>query len=95
MENYQIDNLIGIIQTLLFMVTGFGGVALVLRAWFKGRGKIADSQAKHLLESVESLHEAVDDLREQQGSMHQLNARVGEISDRVEFAERMLSKGGN
>ena len=95
MENYQIDNIIGIIQALLFMVTGFGGITLVLRTWFRGRGKISENQVKHLLESVESLHEAVDDLREQQGSMQQLNDRVGEISDRVEFAERMLSKGGD
>ncbi len=95
MENYQIDNLIAIVRTLLFMITGFGGVTLVLRTWFKGRGKIAESQMKHLLESMESLHEAVDDLREQQGAVQQLNDRVGEISDRVEFAERMLSKGGN
>ena len=95
MENYQIDNLIGIVQTLLFMIAGFGGVTLVLRTWFKGRGKIAESQMKHLLESMESLHEAVDDLREQQGVVQQLNDRVGEISDRVEFAERLLSKGEN
>ncbi len=95
MENYQIDNLIGIVQTLLFMITGFGGLTIVLRTWFRGRGKISEGQVKHLLDSVESLHEAVDDLREQQGAVQQLNDRVGEISDRVEFTERMLSKGGN
>jgi predicted phage tail protein len=92
--SYQIDNIIEIIRWLVFIAAGSGGVTLILRTWFKARGQLAAEQVRELLDSVESLHEAVDDLRAQQSAFHrQMQERVGEISGRVEFAERMLGKG--
>jgi hypothetical protein len=95
MEPYQIDNLIEILR----MVLGIGGAAIgasiVIATWFKARGSLGARDTKKLLESNESLHQAIDQLRADNAEFrHELHERVEEISGRVEFAERMLAKGG-
>ena len=94
MEPYQIDNLIELVRILLVAGVSFGGFTLLLRTWLKGRRQLASEHVRQMLDSIESLHEAVDDLRVQQAAFqNQMQDRVGEISGRVEFAERLLSEG--
>ena len=97
MEPYQIDNLMDIVATLLYILTGAGGLSLIVYSISKARGRIfsgADpEQLKKLVETNESLLHAVGDLQAEQASLQrEIRDRVGEISGRVEFAERLLTE---
>lgn len=72
----------------LFGVLGMGTIGLfALKAWLNARGRrgqISSEELERLTDAVESLREQVQTVREEHG----------ELFERVEFAERMLAKGG-
>ncbi len=71
------------------------GLSIVIATWFKARGGIGTKDVKKVLESNESLHHAIEQLRADNAAFRdELHERMEEISGRVEFAERMLAKGG-
>jgi hypothetical protein len=49
----------------------------------------APNQMDRIAESLELLHESVDDIRE---ALHSQSEEVRELSGRIEFTERLLSK---
>ena len=63
------------------IVLVFGGVVLL---------RLLPYPKSHVLEQPE--REALDDLRLRLGQLDQLQARVGELEERVDFAERLLTK---
>jgi hypothetical protein len=96
MEPYQIDTLIAILRMVLAIGGGAIGLSIVIATWFKARGSLGARDIKKLLESNESLHQAIEQLRADNAAFRdELHERVEEISGRVEFAERMLTKGGS
>ena len=93
MEPYQIDSLMDIVATLLYILTGTGGLSLIVYSISKARGRFAPDQLKKLVETNESLLHAVEDLQAEQASLQrEIRDRIGEISGRVEFAERLLTE---
>jgi hypothetical protein len=59
----------------------FGGVAL-LRLLPQPKSRVADQPER----------EALEDLRVRLGQLDQLQQRLGELEERVDFAERILAK---
>jgi len=74
------------LETVLLSMVGAGTflitVILVTRAWTKRATALSSREASQLLEGVDGLTNAIDDLR----------ADVSEISDRLEFTERLLTR---
>ena len=60
----------------------FGGVALL---------RVLPHPKSRLLEQPD--REALEDLRLRLGQLDQLQERLGELEERVDFAERVLAKG--
>ena len=94
MEPYQIDNLIELIQMVVLIGTGTGAIAALMYASSRLRGRISGHDVKRITEGLDSIHQAIEDVRaDQAGQRRELSDRLEEISGRVEFTERMLTKG--
>ncbi len=73
----------------LFGLLGMGTIGLfALKAWLHAK---AGRRSQISSEDVERLTEAIESLREQ---VHMVREEHSELFERVEFAERMLTKGG-
>jgi hypothetical protein len=74
------------LETVLLTMMGAGTflmtVILVTRAWGKRGTALSSRDAAQLLEGVDTLTHAIEDLR----------TEVSEISDRLEFTERLLTR---
>lgn len=79
MESYQIQNLLE-----MLIVTGGSLVALwmVSRAWIQRRGTLGKGE-------VERIHVTLDQVKE---GLARLHDEMVEITERLEFAERLLSR---
>ena len=93
MEPYQIDNLISILRLVLTIGSSAVGASLVVYTWARAKRKFGSADTSRILEATERLHEAIDDLRAEQAALRSDVAdRMGDISGRVEFTERLLTK---
>ncbi len=80
MESYQIQSLL---EMLIVSGSVLGGLAIVALTWIKTRGHIgARRDIARLTESVDGLRDSIEGMR----------AELGDVSDRLEFAERMLTR---
>lgn len=79
MEGYQIANLL---ELLIIAGGSLGGLAIVAWAWVSRRSALGKGEMRRMLESVETVRESVEAMR----------AEVGELSDRLEFTERMMAR---
>jgi hypothetical protein len=80
LESYQIQSLL---EMLIISGSVLGGLAIVALTWVKTRGHIGGRK------DVTGLTESVDGLRD---SVEGMRAELGDMSDRLEFAERMLAR---
>jgi hypothetical protein len=80
----RVTELVGIVLFMvLFAIVAIKVFGPLARAWArKLEGKVGDPE----------LRAEVDHLRDQLGEMDGLQARVQELEERVEFAERLLSQ---
>ena len=79
MESYQIA------EVLIALITAggvLGGLGIAAWAWVKRRPQISASEVAKIAESVEGLRESIDGMRDE----------FGEIFDRLDFNERVLSQ---
>lgn len=79
MESYQIA------EVLMGLITAggvLGGLGIVAWAWVKRRPQISAKEVAKLTESIEGLRESVEGMRDE----------VGEVFDRLDFNERVLSQ---
>lgn len=68
------------IATLIVLV--FGGGVAVLRAWPRARSRALDEPDR----------QALEDLHARLGQLAQLQERVAELEERIDFAERLIAK---
>jgi outer membrane murein-binding lipoprotein Lpp len=79
MEPYQIQS---VLESLIITAGVVGGLFIVSRTWVKTRLSRAGGDVTQLTESVDQLRESVEGMREE----------LGDIADRMDFTERVLSK---
>jgi len=79
MESYQIAE---VLMALITAVGVLGGLGIVAVAWVKRRPRLGASDIARIAESVDALRESVDGMREE----------MGEVFDRLDFNERILSQ---
>lgn len=79
MEAYQIANLL---ELLIGACGGLGALGIIAWVVVKRRPKIGAGDVAMLKESVDGLRESVDGMREE----------MGEVFDRLDFSERILSQ---
>ena len=82
MEGYQIQS---IIEMLIVTSGTLTGLWIVARAWAHRRSPVAQKEVGRLTESVEKMRESVDHMRED----------LMDVSERLEFTERMLARLGD
>jgi len=79
MESYDIRS---ILETLIIAGSVLGSLGIASWAWVKGRSRIGSKDVTRLTESVDAVRDSVESMR----------LELGEVSDRLEFTERMLSQ---
>ncbi len=79
MESYQIAD---ILMALIGAGGGLGALGIVAWAWVKRRPQISQSDVMKLNESIEGLRDSVHGMRDE----------FGEVLDRLDFNERILSQ---
>ncbi len=79
MESYDIRS---ILETLITAGSVLGGLGIAAWAWVRGRSRIGNKDIARLADSVEALRDSVEGMR----------VELGEVSDRIEFTERMLAQ---
>ncbi|MCZ6916882.1 MAG: hypothetical protein O7I93_08910 [Gemmatimonadetes bacterium] len=95
MEPHHIDLLVNLFIAVAVIGTSTASITVLLRTWFGHRATLAPEQVKKIMEALETIQGDIEDLRgDQLDFQRDVRDRVGEISGRVEFTERMLSKGG-
>jgi len=80
LESYQIQSLL---EMLIISGSVLGGLAIAALTWVKTRAHIGGRK------DVTRLTESVDGLRD---SVEAMRAELGDMSDRLEFAERILGR---
>ncbi len=79
MESYQIA------QVLTALITAggvLGGLGIISWAWVKRRPQVGSSDAAKIAESIDGLRGSVEGMRDE----------LGEVFDRLDFNERILSQ---
>ncbi|UCF41241.1 MAG: hypothetical protein JSW43_02600 [Gemmatimonadota bacterium] len=73
------------ILILVGMLGGFSltGLSMILKARGRRHGEVSREQVERLTDAVETLHD----------QMYQMRDSVAELHERVDFAERLLTKG--
>ena len=79
MESYQIAD---VLMSLIAAGGGLGALGIVAWAWVKRRPQLSATEVAKIAESVEGLRESIDGMRDE----------FGEIFDRLDFNERVLSQ---
>jgi hypothetical protein len=79
MESYQIAD---VLMSLIAAGGGLGALGIIAWAWVKRRPQISSTEAVKIADSIEGLRESVDGLRDD----------FGEVFDRLDFNERVLSQ---
>lgn len=81
MNPMEIAALETVMVSLVVAGTFLTTVVLVLKAWTR-RGSVGRREAADLLEAMDTLTHSIDEMR----------GEVSDISDRLEFAERLLTR---
>jgi len=79
MEGWQIANLLG---TLIISGSTLGALGIITWGLVKRRGSLGKGDMTRLSESIGALHESVEGMRDE----------LGDLSDRLEFTERVLTR---
>ena len=79
MESWQIA---GILQMLIGAIGGLGALGIISFTIIKRRPKISNADLAKLQESVDGVRDSVEGLRDE----------MGEVFDRLDFNERILSR---
>ena len=79
MESWQIMNLL---EMVIIAGSVLGGLGMLTWAWSKRRPTLGKGELANLTASVETLRESVEGMR----------ADLVDVSDRLDFAERVLSR---
>ena len=79
MESWQIMSLL---EMLIISGSVLGGLGILTYAWVKRRPHMGKSELAGLTDSVNTLRESVEGMREE----------IGEVSERLEFTERVLTR---
>ncbi len=79
MEDYQIR---AVLETLILTSGVIAGLWIVSRTWIQTRIGKGGADVRKLAESMDRLRESVESMRDE----------LGDISDRLEFTERVLAK---
>lgn len=82
MEPYQIEN---VLEMLITAVAGLTALWMITRLWVHRRGQVGSGDLKKVAEAIDSLRDSVDSMR----------LEVGDVSERLEFTERMLAQLAN
>jgi hypothetical protein len=84
----NIELLITVVGALAGGAMGLGAIKIVVSAWVRKRELAAGGgELEKLVESVEALRSETAYMREQ------LGAEISDVHERLEFAERMLTRG--
>ncbi len=71
-------------------------MSFLVHTALKGRRRISAEQVGQLIEKIDQLHGTIEEVRVEQLELREdVRDRVAEISDRIDFAERMLTKGSS
>jgi hypothetical protein len=79
MEGWQVAQLL---EMLIVSGAVVGSLGIIAWAWVKRRPHAASGDISGLTDSVETLRESVEAMR----------AELGDVSDRLDFTERMLAR---
>ncbi len=83
----NVETLIMVIGTLAFGGMGLVGLKILVAAWVKRKELATGADVPKIMESIDALRAEQDALRDQ------LGGELAELHERVDFAERLLSKG--
>jgi hypothetical protein len=83
----NIETLITVIGIVGFFSLGLVGLKIFVSAWVKRKELAQGGDAQRLLEAFELLRSDQDELRAQ------LNGEIADLHERLDFAERLLTKG--
>ncbi len=79
MEGWQVAQLL---EMLIVSGAVVGSLGIVAWAWVKRRSHTSGGDINRIADSVETLRESVEGMR----------AELGDVSDRLDFTERMLAR---
>lgn len=79
MESYDIRS---ILETLIIAGSVLGSMGIVAWAWVRGRTRIGTKDVARLSDAMEAMRDSVEGMR----------SELGDVSDRLDFAERMLAQ---
>ncbi len=83
----NIDTLIAFLGVMGFVSLGLVGLKIFMGAWVKRKEIAAGGDASQLLDAIEALRSDQDELRTQ------LGGEITDLHERLDFAERLLTKG--
>ena len=83
----NIELLIAIIGATGFVSLGLVGLKIFVGAWIKRKEIATGGDASQLLDAIEALRSDQDELRAQMGG------EISDLHERLDFAERLLTKG--
>ena len=78
-----------VLPSLILVAGGVLAMWIASHTWLKLKKSSGNADFERIAESLEMLHNSVEDLRDE---LRAQMADVRELSGRVEFAERMLTK---
>lgn len=78
-----------ILPTIIVTVGGVAAFWIGARTFLRLKQTAGPDELAKISESLELLHESLDDIR---AELHSQSDEVRELSGRIEFAERLLSK---
>lgn len=69
---------------------------MLVHTALKGRRRLSTEHVGQLIEKIDQLHGTIEEARVEQLELRDdIRDRVADISDRLDFADRMLTKGGS
>lgn len=87
------EDIVIIIASSVTLLGGMGAVLVGLQMWLKARAQRLGAGAR---EEIENLKAAVRELRQEVDRTHgELQAGQQELHERIDFAERLLTRGKN
>jgi len=83
----NIDALIAVIGIMGFLSLGLVGLKISVNAWVKRKELAAGGDVGRITDAIEALRAEQDELRAQ------LGGEISDLHERLDFAERLLTKG--
>ena len=90
MTPHNIELLITVLGALAGAAMGLGAIKIIVSAWIRKKELTAgEGEVEKLVEAVEALRSETAYMRDQ------LGAEISDVHERLEFAERMLTRGSS